>query len=111
MGEVAHVHEYKGLFKKKKSHGGNCEQLCTIFFKIQTDKDCHHALHYITYEAKKSKKEDMGFIFWDTESEPFKNKIIFASSKDSFQEETDNDQLWIISIVLWAGQEAQHTGI
>ena len=56
-----------------------------IFFKIQTDKDCHYAFHYITYEAKKSKKEDIGFIFWAPESDPFKNKIIFASSKDSLK--------------------------
>ncbi|KAK7803004.1 hypothetical protein U0070_002937, partial [Myodes glareolus] len=41
-----------------------------------TDKDCHYALHYITYEAKKSTKEDIGFIFWDPESEPPKRKII-----------------------------------
>lgn len=49
------------------------------------DMDCRYALHYITYEAKKSKKEDMGFIFWDPESEPLKSKIIFASSKDSLK--------------------------
>lgn len=52
---------------------------------MQTDKDCHYALHCITYEAKKSKKEDIGFIFWDAESEPPKSKIIFVSSQDSLK--------------------------
>ncbi|OBS81250.1 hypothetical protein A6R68_20545, partial [Neotoma lepida] len=55
-------------------------------------KDCCYALHYTTYEAKKSKKKDLGFSFWTPESEPLRNKIIYASSKDAYYEETENDQ-------------------
>lgn len=49
-----------------------------------TDRNYRYALHYTTYEARKSKK-DLGFIFWAPESEPFRSKIIYASSKNAIK--------------------------
>ncbi|XP_052575882.1 cofilin-1-like [Peromyscus californicus insignis] len=55
------------------------------FVKMLPDKDCRYALYDATYETKESKKEDLGFIFWDPERAPLESKIIYASSKDAIK--------------------------
>nr|XP_042134680.1 cofilin-1-like [Peromyscus maniculatus bairdii] len=57
----------------------------TTFVKMLPDKDCRYALYDATYQTKESKKEDLVFVFWASESALLKNKMIYASSKDAFK--------------------------
>ncbi|XP_035558129.1 cofilin-1-like isoform X1 [Canis lupus familiaris] len=63
--------------------GQNVDNPFAIFVKMLPDKDCRYALYDATYETKKNKKEDLVFIFWASESAPFKSKMIYASFKDA----------------------------
>ncbi|XP_054433664.1 cofilin-1-like [Pteronotus mesoamericanus] len=55
------------------------------FVKMLLDKDCHYLFYDTTYETKESKKEDLVFIFWASESATHKSKMIYASSKDAIK--------------------------
>ncbi|XP_030074583.1 cofilin-2 [Microcaecilia unicolor] len=46
---------------------------------------CRYVLYDACYETKESKREDLVFIMWVPEDVPIKQKMLYASSKDSIR--------------------------
>ena len=65
----------------------------TTFVKMLPDKDCRYALYDATYETKKSKKDDLAFIFWAPESAPLKIKMICASAKGAIRRKVTGSRM------------------
>jgi cofilin len=69
--------------------GQTVDDLYTTFVKMLPDKGCRYAFYDATYETKKSKKDDLAFIFWAPENVPLKSKMIYASTKDAIKRSRD----------------------
>ncbi|XP_078522399.1 cofilin-2-like [Lissotriton helveticus] len=72
----------------KQIHIGDCggiEDVYKHFIGMLPRDDCRYGLYNASFETKEGQHEGVLFIFWNPDSAPMKNKVVYGAAKEALK--------------------------